>query len=150
MSPSPTDRKPRLCVATDLSPAAAPAVAMARHWAERLGAEVMLLHVVHDPELAPAFTADVPGDVAAARKELQALAGTFRVPCHIDVRTADDVAVAIAQAARGCDYLFVGSHGRSGFQLLRLGSIATKVLRQSQVPVICLPPPERLVAAGRG
>ena len=104
---------------------------------------------MHDPELAPAFTTDVPGDVAAARKELQALAGTFTVSCHIDVRAADDVAAAIAQAARGCDYLFVGSHGRTGFQLLRLGSIATKVLRQSQVPVICLPSPERLAAESR-
>jgi len=146
MSFSSVDRMPRLCVATDLSPAAAAAVTMAKHWAERLGAELVLLHVVHDPELAPAFTTDVPSDVADARKELQALASTLSVPCHIDVRTADDVAAAIAQAARGCDYLFVGSHGRTGFQLLRLGSIAIKVLRQSQVPVICLPPPERLAA----
>ncbi|MFN9274537.1 MAG: universal stress protein [Planctomycetota bacterium] len=130
-----------LVVATDLSPAAAPAVDHALRWAKQLGANVTLLHVVHDPELAPALANDVPGDVAAAKRALGAIAAQSAVPCRVAVRTADDVAAAIAAAARGAAYLFVGTHGRSGFQRLRLGSVATKVLRQSPAPVVCMPSP---------
>lgn len=134
-------RAMELVVATDLSPAAAPAVDHALRWAKQLGANVTLLHVVHDPELAPALANDVPGDVAAAKRALGAIAAQSAVPCRVDVRTADDVAAAIAAAARGAAYLFVGTHGRSGFQRLRLGSVATKVLRQSPAPVVCMPSP---------
>jgi nucleotide-binding universal stress UspA family protein len=133
-----------LCVATDLSAAATPAVDLAFRWARSLGAGLVLLHVVHDPVLAPALGNDVPGDAAAARSELQRLAASHAdVRCRIDVRTADDVAQAIVAAAAQCNYLFVGSHGRSGFQRLRLGSVATAVLRRSHVPVVCLPPASR-------
>jgi len=130
-----------LVVATDLSPASTPAVDHALQWAQRLGASVTLLHVVHDPELAPALATDVPGDLADANRALGAFAARSAVPCRVDVRTADDVAAAIAEAARGADYLFVGTHGRTGFRRLRLGSVATKVLRQSPAPVVCVPSP---------
>jgi nucleotide-binding universal stress UspA family protein len=130
-----------LVVATDLSPASTPAVDHALQWAQKLGASVTLLHVVHDPELAPALATDVPGDVANAKRALDAFAAQSAVACRVDVRTADDVASAITEAARGSDYLFVGTHGRSGFQRLRLGSIATRVLRQSTAPVVCVPSP---------
>lgn len=129
----------QLCVATDLSPASAAAVELAFAWAKPLGAQVLLLHVVHDPVLAPALADDVPGDRDRARTELQALAARAGVPCRVDVRTAEDVAATIVQAAAGSAYLLLGSHGRSGFQRLRLGSVATAVLRQSHVPVVCLP-----------
>lgn len=131
----------QLVVATDLSPASTPAVDHALQWARKLGASVTLLHVVHDPELAPALATDVPGDVANAKRALDAFAAQSAVPCRVDVRTANDVASAIAEAARGADYLLVGTHGRSGFQRLRLGSVATKVLRQSATPVVCVPTP---------
>lgn len=130
-----------LCVATDLSPAAAPAVDLAFHWARALQAKVVLLHVVHDPVLAPALSNDVPGDVAAAKIQLQKRAAADGdVACRLDVRSAEDVVTAIVEAAAKADYLFVGSHGKSGFQRLRLGSVASAVLRRSKVPVVCLPP----------
>jgi nucleotide-binding universal stress UspA family protein len=139
-----------LCVATDLSPSADPAVQLALRWAERLGASVLLLHIVHDPELAPAFTSDVPGDVARARAALQQFAAGVLVPCRVEVRTADRVADAIVEAGSACAYLFVGSHGKSGFQRLRLGSVATSVLQRSRVPVVCLPAPAPGGNAERG
>lgn len=130
-----------LCVATDLSPAASPAVDLAFDWARALQATVVLLYVVHDPVLAPALSNDVPGDVAAARIQLQKRAAAAGdVTCRIDVRSAEDVVTAIVEAAAKSDYLFVGSHGKSGFQKLRLGSVASAVLRRSKVPVVCLPP----------
>jgi nucleotide-binding universal stress UspA family protein len=132
-----------LCAATDLSPSATPAVELAFRWAKALGGSVLLLHVVHDPVLAPALANDAPGEAAAAKRELQQLAEHYAVPTRIDVRTADDVGKAIVEASAKCDYVFVGSHGKSGFQRLRLGSIAAAVLRHSHVPVVCLPAPKQ-------
>ena len=128
-----------ICAATDLSPAGDAAVALALRWAEAHGATAVLLHVVHDPVLAPALADDVPGDTQRARAALEALAARANVPCHVEVRTAEDVASTIVAASRGAAYLIVGSHGKSGWQRLRLGSVATAVLRQSHVPVVCLP-----------
>lgn len=132
-----------LWVATDLSPASTVAVAAALQWAQRTGDEVVLLHVVHDPVLAPALGNDVPGDLAKAREVLAKFAAAQAAgrPCRIDVRAADDVAAEIVRAAAEAAYLFVGSHGHSGWQRLRLGSIAMAVLRQSRVPVVCVPSP---------
>lgn len=129
-----------LCVATDLSPASTPAVELAVRWARTLRATLLLLHVVHDPVLAPALGNDVPGDVAAAKLQLQRLANAAPdVTCRIDVPAAADVVAAIVTTAAAAHYLFVGSHGRSGFQRLRLGSVAAAVVRQSRVPVVCVP-----------
>jgi nucleotide-binding universal stress UspA family protein len=128
-----------LCVATDLSPAATSAVRLAFEWAARLGASVRLVHIVHDPELAPAFASDVPGDVEEAERQLEELASAAGVQCVVDVQTAEAVAAGILAASSKSDLLFVASQGKSLLQRLRLGSIATEVLRQSHIPVVCLP-----------
>jgi nucleotide-binding universal stress UspA family protein len=41
------------------------------------------------------------------------------------------------------DLLIVGTHGRSGFERLFLGSVTEKVLRSTRVPVLTIPPPVR-------
>lgn len=128
-----------LCVATDLSPAAAGAARLAFDWAKRLGARVRLVHVVHDPDLAPALTSDVPGDVVRARAELAAMAASSGVPCETEVRTGEDIVACILAAAGAADMLLVASQGKSFLQRLRLGSTAANLLRQSRIPVVCLP-----------
>ena len=39
------------------------------------------------------------------------------------------------------DLLILGTHGRSGFERLFLGSVTEKVLRSTRVPVLTIPPP---------
>jgi nucleotide-binding universal stress UspA family protein len=39
------------------------------------------------------------------------------------------------------DLLVMGTHGRSGFERLFLGSVTEKVVRSTQVPVLTVPPP---------
>ena len=50
----------------------------------------------------------------------------------------DDVASAIVMVAeqQGGDLVVVGSHGRTGIQKFILGSVASKVLTMSKVPVL--------------
>ena len=131
-----------ICVATDLSGSGEATVVRALAWAAKMQASVRLVHIVHDPELAPAFSDDVSGDVQRATAQLQQVADGAAVPCQVDVRQAEHIADEIVAAADGCGYLFVGSQGKSAFERLRLGSIATRVLRHSTVPVVCCPHPQ--------
>ncbi len=50
----------------------------------------------------------------------------------------DDVDWIIRQAAidKGCDVIVMGSHGRGGVSALILGSVTSKVLTQSKIPVL--------------
>lgn len=139
--PAAQDHGVKICAATDLSTAGHAAVARAIAWAEQTSSELTLLHVVHDPELAPALGDDVPGDVERARTALEEIAGSAAPKCQVDVRAAEDVADGILAASAGCDYLFVGCQGKSALERLRLGSIATAVMRKSATPVVCCPSP---------
>jgi nucleotide-binding universal stress UspA family protein len=47
----------------------------------------------------------------------------------------------ILQAADAADLLVMGTHGRSGFERLFVGSITEKVLRSTHRPVLTVPPP---------
>jgi nucleotide-binding universal stress UspA family protein len=51
---------------------------------------------------------------------------------------ADSTAVKIVEVAddQHCDLIFMGSHGRSGWGQLLLGSVTNKVLSQTQKPVL--------------
>ena len=51
----------------------------------------------------------------------------------------DDEILAEAKR-RAVDLIVVGTHGRSGVQRLMLGSIAEKVLRKAEPPVLTVPP----------
>ncbi len=56
-----------------------------------------------------------------------------------------DAAKEIRQEAERlpADLLILGTHGRSGFERLFLGSVSEKVLRSTRVPVLTIPPPVR-------
>jgi nucleotide-binding universal stress UspA family protein len=62
----------------------------------------------------------------------------FGIPCEMLVVKGDNVARAIIETAvdRGCDLIAMGSHGRGGVASLLLGSVTTKVLAQSRIPVL--------------
>jgi nucleotide-binding universal stress UspA family protein len=65
---------------------------------------------------------------------------------HVEVVvTPGDAAKEIMREAERlpADMLIVGTHGRSGFERLFLGSVTEKVLRSTRVPVLTSPPPVR-------
>jgi nucleotide-binding universal stress UspA family protein len=117
------------------------AVAVAK-WYE---SELVVLHVVVNPPqpgLPP-----VPADEVGRDQLLDALrrfAG--ETPPELSVRMvvqeAPDVRHEIlAQAAvLKADLLVIGSHGRSGFERLLLGSVTEKVMRKAPCPVMVVPP----------
>lgn len=54
---------------------------------------------------------------------------------------AGNPAQEIVRAAKDADLLVMGTHGRSGFERLFLGSVTERVLRTTHVPVLTVPPP---------
>jgi nucleotide-binding universal stress UspA family protein len=82
------------------------------------------------------------GEATAHLREF--LGGTDTPDVPVDLHVAEASAVhreILEQAARqGADLIVIGTHGRSGFDRLLLGSVAEKVLRSARVPVLTVPP----------
>ena len=60
------------------------------------------------------------------------------VLCHTVLREHDHPHEAIIETARAnaCDLILMASHGRRGMAALLLGSVTTKVLTHSDIPVL--------------
>ena len=64
------------------------------------------------------------------------------VPMNVRVVEAPQVHVEIVEQAKllPADLIIIGTHGRSGYERLFLGSVAEKVLRTATVPVLVVKP----------
>lgn len=120
------------------------------------GSTVTALHVVAPmPVVVPGpyyFGAEIPPpmalpptDRAVIAAQIQRLADAEQVPgVRVETLVAEAPVVyseILVQAERlGSNLVVMGTHGRSGFQRLFLGSTAEKVLRQARCPVMTVPP----------
>jgi nucleotide-binding universal stress UspA family protein len=115
------------------------------------GARITALHVRH-----PAFLVEPPilvADFATAPDGLQevesrlhhwlAPARAAGIACDVMAVDASNAAACIVDVASRveADLIVLGTHGRSGFERLLLGSVTERVVRTSRVPVITVPPP---------
>jgi nucleotide-binding universal stress UspA family protein len=126
------------------------AVAIARCY----HASVTALHVAWDPLLArvaPYFGPDSPELITWsttnrewATSQLASFLSSRSTGVPVDEVTIDAPVVhteVLVQADRlRADLIVMGTHGRSGFQRLFLGSVADKVLRTATQPVLTVPP----------
>jgi nucleotide-binding universal stress UspA family protein len=142
-----------ILVPTDGSDTSAAAEAAAIALARVAGAEIVALSVGQPYPSFPAAEAAMVVDPAAETKALQAwtaanvgrvaqAAAAAGVACT--TVTAIDPSpsrVILAQAGqRGCDLIFMASHGRRGLSRLLAGSETQAVLAQATVPVLVLRP----------
>jgi nucleotide-binding universal stress UspA family protein len=132
------------------------AVALGR-WYE---AEITVLHVV--PFVPSVVTATFPPGVSPLAlepmphdrilEELRSSAGlVVAAGLSLDAVVRDGSAVAeVVDLARTlpADLLVMGTHGRGGFERLVLGSVAEKVLRKANCPVLTVPQRADGAAAG--
>jgi nucleotide-binding universal stress UspA family protein len=137
-------RRNMVLVPVDFEAASLAALELAKEVAGCFAAEVVLLHsyavlVQTYPGTTPAETPSLPGIhvevMAAAKRALDELAmahGGLR-----SILAEGDPATAILdEVARLRPRMVVmGTHGRSGFKHLLLGSVAEKVIRHSPAPV---------------
>ena len=140
----------RLLVATDFSPCADAAAALAAQLARQLPAALHVMTMVDTSAVRDAAGgADVgalriDALLAQARQRLQAFAeGHFAgiEPVHLEVVDGGADPDACADILRagtrlGCDLIVLGTHGRSGLDHLVFGSVAEKVVRSSPIPTL--------------
>ena len=142
-----------ILIPTDSSDFAHRAVPHGLYLAKALGAKVTALIVEHTfnvynvPEskildsLSDEF-ADYTKHVREhAKRVLAAVAQDAKaagVPCSTMQVVGDHAYQAIIRAAedKGCDLIVMASHGRSGITGLVLGSVTTKVLTHTKIPVL--------------
>jgi universal stress protein A len=138
----------RMLVPTDFSAASDLAFTYALDMASRVGAAVRLLHVIDDASFATAypdgFYVESPGLraqlIEEATKRLESRAAkcaaagidaTVEVAVGRPARVIADTAIN-----RGTDLIVMGTHGRSGFAHLVLGSVAERLVRTAPCPVL--------------
>jgi len=120
-------------------------------FAKGCGARVTALHVKPEPQLhyymeGARYDPSVLEKVAEAaesdaRKYLDYVEDLCRdsgVRCTRLIETSDDPYRVIIDTAirNACDLIFIGSHGRGGLAGLLLGSVTSKVLTHSKIPVL--------------
>lgn len=149
----PTPENPVL-VAVDFSEFTRPTLKLALDMSEAFGAPLELAHVLDRPagsrfDLGGFLgLGDLPvgpesGDREKVEASLRALLGELDVDegdkaTHVLVGTAE-VELARLAEERNAGLFVVGTHGRTGWAKVRLGSVAESVLRTLSCPVLVLP-----------
>lgn len=135
---------------TDFSKPSEYAFPLACSMARDHGAKVIIMHVAPAPAtmvggemMVPLPPVDYKAQLWESFRKLQATEPRAR-ELRIETRLAEgDPAYEIVAAAKeiGADLIVMGTHGRSGFGRLVLGSVAEQVLRKAPCPVLTVKSP---------
>jgi nucleotide-binding universal stress UspA family protein len=141
----------RILVPVDFSPHAESAFRYAATLARRLDARLGLLHVVEDPFVTGAWSAEIylpnvpellQNLVVSAQRELAVLAASDTVKglgVETVVITGRPAHTIVEHAHKGgFDLIVMGTHGRTGLSHVVMGSVAERVLRRAPCPVLTL------------
>lgn len=137
----------RILVPIDFSTDSLNALASACDLAKRVGAELLLLHVVEiiyvaDPYVAAG--ADIGGFLdeqrRMAKQQLARIAADLkkkgrRIGIMVEGGVPSQVIVDTAKR-KGMDLIVMGTHGRTGIAHMLIGSVAEKVVRTASCPVL--------------
>ncbi len=137
----------RILVPYDFSEASAHAARFAARWADSLGAEITLLHVV-EPVVYPEFySVDVASDHLmghlsersheALQKAANELLPGLPVTVSVEIGRAADTIVRQADPQR-FDLVIMSTRGLSALEHVLLGSVAEAVLRRCEVPLVTI------------
>lgn len=144
-----------ILLATDFSERAGDAFATACSLAAAGATKLIVLHVVEQVHIAEqpiGFTeggfpvAVFQEGLAFPENLVQRLREVYvpEKPIEIEYLLAEgeaaDEVVRVARE-RGCDLIVMGTHGRTGLDRLLLGSVAEKVLRRAECPVLTVRSP---------
>jgi nucleotide-binding universal stress UspA family protein len=141
---------PKLILAPiDFSDASRAALDVAADMASRFGAELLLVYVV------PAIP-DLPKDVSIFKEgeydkslenkdaqRLKDLAGTVankNVKVRTELGSGDDVGMELVRIAENdhVDMIIIATHGMTGWREFAFGTVAEKVVKQADCPVLVL------------
>jgi nucleotide-binding universal stress UspA family protein len=138
----------RILHPSDFSPASGPAFAHAIDLAKSNGAELLLVHVLDTPVpmgpdgyISPSVYEDIQKSARAyGQRKLAALVerakkgGVEATPLLLE--GAAPQAIVRAARSKRADLVVMGTHGRTGFAKLFLGSVAERVVASAPCPVM--------------
>jgi nucleotide-binding universal stress UspA family protein len=141
-----------ILIPTDGSELAQSAVAHGLSLAKAVGAKVTALIVEHSfnvydvpeskiysmPKEFATYTAHIKEHATKVLDGVAKSAKAAGVPCDTMQLVHDHPYEAIIKTAvdKGCDLIVMASHGRSGISGMVLGSVTTKVLTHTRIPVL--------------
>ena len=138
-----------ILVPVDFSEHSDTALQYATMLAQRVGGSIELLHVVEDPFVSGAWSAEafmpnmpelldqVTADARGRLVTLQSAAASEGVVFTTNVVTGRPAQAIVEHARSGAFGLIVmGTHGRTGVSHLFLGSVAERVVRTAPCPVL--------------
>jgi nucleotide-binding universal stress UspA family protein len=144
----------KILVAVDFTDASTAAVEQAMALASKLGAELEIVHVAAPPPPMPAeIIAREPlgpqideAKHALARMVAAAKGRGLTARSHL---LAGEIVFGVLDAIEQYDVTFavVGSHGKGAIRRALIGSVAERVVRHAKVPVLVVPPPQRVAGA---
>jgi nucleotide-binding universal stress UspA family protein len=141
----------KILVPTDFSSHAKEAAAMAIELAKRFDATLYFVHVFQSvayvlPEGYMLYSAPQLGKIlddldklVTAEKTAAQTAGVSSVECDL-VEGVPATEIVRYARDKGCDLIVIGTHGRTGVKHALLGSIAEKVMRTAECPVLTVRP----------
>jgi nucleotide-binding universal stress UspA family protein len=144
--------KNTLLVAVDFTSFSERALVFASELAEKLNAELVVLHVIHDPAEAPGFYAHkgkkkkfLRSMEEAAEEMMEEFLAKMRKdhPDQLPIKKAVSLLVVGTPVTRILEIaekeqakmIIIGSHGRTGLSHLLVGSKAERVVQLSPIPV---------------
>jgi nucleotide-binding universal stress UspA family protein len=158
LEPHPPQALPfaRILVAVDGTPASESVLGPAQKVAQLYGSSVLVLHVAPPvvppspilPGMEAALPMMMPPPPSSADDEITAKAAMRFTQAGLEasrLTTVGEPASEILDLSknRDVDLIALGTHGRSGLQRWALGSVAERVLRSAEVPLLLVRVPEK-------
>ena len=140
----------KILVATDFSAPSTAALDYATALAERLGASLTVLHVYDLPSYSyPGVAVPVPPEME--REIVKAATHSIHAACERAAKRGVKIEPLVARGApwaeidrvaddKKVDLVVLGTHGHGKLARVFLGSVAEKVVRTSNHPVLVVPP----------
>ena len=141
----------KILIATDGSAVSQHTACAGVKFAQQMGAEVLALFVAPDYQypvyveiIPPSYPSEKEYGEQMRRQGQDYMGKIMRSAENAGLKHAcmtafsDSAALKIVEVAEqeGCDLIFMGSHGRSGWGQLLLGSVTNKVLSHTTKPVL--------------
>jgi nucleotide-binding universal stress UspA family protein len=126
---------------TDFSTGSEAALKYATSLARDTKAKLVIVHVEEPPAAfgdGDMYYGSIEPDNLALLEMLHAVVPTdVRVPYEHRLLTGDPAQEIVTLAdEEGCDLIVMGTHGRTGFMRLLMGSVAEAVVRRANCPVV--------------
>lgn len=133
-----------ILVPIDLSDASERALAHADQLAGFLDDDLIVFVVIDEAMLhafEPLAASENTTERQAIDSQVAGVVRTLKAPARVEVVEKTGVAGTIIDTAtaHGCRLIVMASRGRSGVQRWMLGSVAERVVRGSEVPVLIVP-----------